>query len=89
MDLNRRAVITVLILPLTGLDSANYNGHHAFREPLRNKLSLLPPCNTVNEVGLTFAVDTSSIAIDRKAKRADSRVTLGVAQLRVSGQASN
>ena len=89
MDLYGCAFIAVLILPLAGLYAADHDRHDAFRKPLCNEFRLTAPCDTVDEVGLTFAVRALAVAVDRKAERTHSHIALGMAQLGIAGQTTH
>ena len=68
VDLNGRAVVAVLILPLAGLDTADDNRQHTLGKPLCNEFRLTAPCDAVDKVGLAFAVRALAVSVDRKAE---------------------
>ena len=79
----------VFICPASDLQSAGNHGHAAFGEILSDKLAGLTPCDTVDKIGICFAVVAFDIPIHCYSEAGNGDAVSGSAQFRISGQSTH
>ena len=79
----------VFICPASDLQSAGNHGHAAFGEILSDKLAGLTPCDTVDKIGICFAVVAFDIPIHCDSEAGNGDAVSGSAQFRISGQSTH